>query len=164
MDISSQAISALRDEQVFVLSGSQLQAIITKALLEAQGSTFSGQDELSSMKTEIDGLKSQIKELDSYVSALAINQKGQSQKITKILARKDPGKKAQERAEKINHYMENRPDHKASFESLRGFLQVNDVLLNAAIDILMKSYPGKFMKTKDGHDKRKRFLAEIVKF
>lgn len=163
-DISSAALSSLREDQVFVLSGQQLRQIIAEALLEAQGSTFSRPDDLSSMKAEIEALKGQIKELDSYVSVLAANQKLQGQKITKIVAKKDHGKKAHDRAERINHYMENRPDHKASFEALRGFLQVNDVLLNAAIDLLMKSYPGKFMKVHDAHDKRKRFLAEIVKF
>ena len=59
--------------------------------------------------------------------------------------------------------MDARPDHKASYEALKGFLGINDVLLNSAIAALKKEHPGKYGTSKDSTDKRKRILAVIPK-
>ena len=59
--------------------------------------------------------------------------------------------------------MEARPDHKASFDASRGFLEVNDVLPNLAIKALMDLYPSKYAIARDQGDKRKRWLLEVPK-
>lgn len=79
------------------------------------------------------------------------------------LKRNEPGQTAQDRAARIDHYMDARPDHKASYEALKGFLGINDVLLNSAIAALKKEHPGKYGTSKDSTDKRKRILAVIPK-
>lgn len=75
---------------------------------------------------------------------------------------KQPGQTAQDRAKKIDRYMEGRPDHKASYEALKGFLKIGDnALLSRAIDALNREFPGKYVMRKDKDDKRKRILAEV---
>jgi len=56
-----------------------------------------------------------------------------------------------------------RPDHKATFESLRGHLGVDKDLLNDAIKILMASSPGRYGIVRAPGDKRKRILVMLPK-
>lgn len=74
---------------------------------------------------------------------------------------KQPGQTAWDRAKRIDKYMEGRPDHKASYEALKGFLLVNDVLLNFALAALKKEYPDKYIMIKDKLDRRKKWLMEV---
>jgi hypothetical protein len=74
---------------------------------------------------------------------------------------KEPGKTETARAEKIEKYLASRPDHKATFETLKGMLQINNVLLNQAIKTLMDSSPGRYGITKAQGDKRKRTLVML---
>jgi len=60
------------------------------------------------------------------------------------------------RKKKIDGYMEARSDHKASFDALRGFLEVSDVLLNLIIKVLMNLSPSKHLTWFD------RFDSQIV--
>jgi ElaB/YqjD/DUF883 family membrane-anchored ribosome-binding protein len=76
---------------------------------------------------------------------------------------KQPGQTAQDRAKRIDKYMEGRPDHKASYEALKGFLLVNDVLLNFALAALKKECPDKYVMIKDKLDRRKKWLMEVPK-
>jgi hypothetical protein len=76
---------------------------------------------------------------------------------------KTPGQISQDRAKKIDKYMEGRPDHKASYEALKGFLVINDVLLNFSIASLKNDYPDKYITIKDKKDHRKRWLLEVQK-
>lgn len=76
---------------------------------------------------------------------------------------KMPGLTSQDRAKKIDRYMEGRPDHKASYEALKGFLVINDVLLNFSIASLKNDYPDKYITIKDRKDHRKRWLLEVQK-
>jgi len=71
------------------------------------------------------------------------------------------GQTDRDRAKKIDKYMEDRPDHKASYEALKGFLGVNDMLLNFAIAALKKECPDKYVTVKDKLDRRKRWLREV---
>jgi len=76
---------------------------------------------------------------------------------------KETGKTSQDRAARIDHYMDARQDHKASYEALKGFLEIDDVKLNLAIAALMKEHPGKYARQKDKADGRKKWLAVIPK-
>jgi len=75
---------------------------------------------------------------------------------------KEPGKTETARAEKIEKYLASRPDHRATFETLKGMLQVDNVRLNESIKILIvtsdRSYA--IQKEKTG-DKRKRSLIML---
>jgi len=68
-----------------------------------------------------------------------------------------------DRAKKIDRYMEDRPDHKASYEALKGFLEINDVLLNYSVAALKIEFPDKYIVTRDKADHRKKWLREVPK-
>ncbi|MCJ7760368.1 hypothetical protein MUP59_04410, partial [Candidatus Bathyarchaeota archaeon] len=67
------------------------------------------------------------------------------------------------RAEKVAKYMKDRPDHKATFETLKGHLGVDNVRLNEALKVLMTHYPGKYGIARLPGDKRKRALVVLPK-
>jgi len=67
------------------------------------------------------------------------------------------------RAEKIERYLAARPDHKATFETLRGHLGIDKDLLNDAIKALMASSPGRYGIARAPGDKRKRALIMLPK-
>ena len=71
---------------------------------------------------------------------------------------KDPGKTDTLRVQKLIKYMKDRPDHKASFATLRGVLQVDAPKLRAVIKAADKLDPGRFEVRDDEHDKRKSWL------
>jgi len=76
---------------------------------------------------------------------------------------KEPGKTDLSRAEKIERYLAARPDHKATFETLKGHLGIDKVLLNQAVKALMASSPGRYGITRTPGDKRKRTLIMLPK-
>jgi hypothetical protein len=76
--------------------------------------------------------------------------------------KKQPGKTDTERMQKLIRYMNLRPDHKSSFDSLKGFLQIKDNQLNATIKAINKMYPARYLIKKDEHDKRKRWLIARI--
>ena len=78
-------------------------------------------------------------------------------------AKKSPGKTELSRAEKIERYLAARPDHKATFETLRGHLGIDKDLLNDAIKALMASSPGRYGIARAPGDKRKRALIMLPK-
>jgi len=75
----------------------------------------------------------------------------------------DGGKTELSRAEKIERYLAARPDHKATFETLRGHLGIDKDLLNDAIKTLMASSPGRYGIARATGDKRKRTLVMLPK-
>ena len=79
-------------------------------------------------------------------------------------AKRSPGKTELSRAEKIEKYLAARPDHKATFETLKGYLQLDNVRLNEAITTLMSTHPGRYsiQKATTG-DKRKKILIMLPK-
>lgn len=79
------------------------------------------------------------------------------------LKEKKPGKTELSRAEKIERYLAARPDHKATFETLRGHLGIDKDLLNDAIKALMASSPGRYGIARAPGDKRKRALIMLPK-
>ena len=110
---------------------------------------------------KVNVLEQQNKAILDHLSELESRLDAHSKKIYR--ENREPGQTAQDRAARIDHYMDARPDHKASYEALKGFLGINDVLLNAAIAALMRAQPGKYARQKDHADKRKRVLAVIPK-
>ena len=79
------------------------------------------------------------------------------------LKEKKPGKTELSRAAKIEKYLVARPDHKATFETLRGHLGIDKDLLNDAIKTLMASSPGRYGIARAPGDKRKRALIMLPK-
>lgn len=145
-DSAQDAIIVLPDK--IELSGSQ-----AKAFLEALKDLKDCRDKVIAQDEIISGLKSEIKNLQENQEILFnLYQKSKP---------KEPGHTSQDRAKRLDTYMDARPDHKASYEALKGFLEVNDVLLNQTIAALMKDQLGKYARSKDEHDKRKRWLVRI---
>ena len=79
------------------------------------------------------------------------------------LRKKDPGKTEISRAEKIEKYLQARPDHRATFETLKGHLSVDKHRLREAIRTLMESSPGRYGITRAPGDKRKQILVMLPK-
>ena len=118
----------------------------------------------------LEGIIAQLKEENAAMAAtqahLIDNQEIQLRLIHEIKekAKRNPGKTELSRAEKIEKYLAARPDHKATFETLKGYLQLDNVRLNEAITTLMSTHPGRYsiQKAKTG-DKRKKILIMLPK-
>jgi len=152
-------------EQLITLTIGQLQNLITQAVEKAIQPL---QDRISSLEDRSARLEEEnaalIATQEQDVTRICLDIALDRQRISRLEhPTKNPGKTETARAEKIDKYLASRPDHKASFEALRGFLEVNAILLNLAIAALMKDAPGQYMIIKDKLDKRKRFLAVIPK-
>jgi chromosome segregation ATPase len=157
-------------DQLIVLTYAQLQDHIKGAIEQAIQPL---QDEIAQFREEIDQDHQEIEALRARTTSL---ESALDQEISRVcmdiaydrkrLAKlenpiKEPGKTETARAEKIEKYLASRPDHKATFETLKGMLQINNVLLNQAIKTLMDSSPGRYGITKAQGDKRKRTLVML---
>lgn len=147
---------------LIVLTNPQLQSIIAVAVRQAT----------TPLLTRIEALEADIaaiKEPDAFRSIDSFGvvwrrQDALSKAVTELEKNeKNPGKIKLTRAAKITRYLENRPDHKATFETLKGFLGVNSVLLNQTIKTLTDKEPGRYGITCDPTDKRKRTLVLLRK-
>lgn len=150
------------EELIFVLSSSQLQEIIIRAAQEAT----------EPLILKVEALEGRIIKQDEKIAALEATQdtQGDNQLIQLRLINelrtadhKDPGKTKITRVEKIAKYLEARPDHKASFETLKGHLGVAKNRLNEAISLLLETYPGQYGISTESRDKRKRILVLFPK-
>lgn len=128
------------------------------------------QDAIDSLLVRIDALegenralKVKLETLGMDLATLSENQLIQLRLINELRKKPENSRTTHERAEKIDGYMEARPDHKASYDALRGFLDVSDVLLHRTIKALMVLYPGKYGITKDKEDKRKKWFIMVPK-
>ncbi len=118
----------------------------------------------------LEGIIVQLKEENAAMAArqdhLIENQEIQLRLIRELKekAKKSPGKTELSRAEKIERYLAARPDHRAAFETLKGYLQLDNVRLNEAITTLMSTHPGRYsiQKATTG-DKRKKILIMLPK-
>ena len=118
----------------------------------------------------LEGIIVQLKEENAAMAAtqahLIDNQEIQLRLIHELKekAKRSPGKTELSRAEKIERYLAARPDHKATFETLKGYLQLDNVRLNEAITTLMSTHPGRYsiQKATTG-DKRKKILIMLPK-
>jgi hypothetical protein len=150
------------EEAVFILNSSQLQDIITKAIEKT----------IQPLQNEVRDLKATVARQDEKIAALEATQETQAdnQLIQLRLindlresTKKEPGKSRIARAEKIEKYLSLRPDHKATFETLKGHLGVDKDRLNEAIKTLMTASPGRYGITRTPGDKRKRTLVMLLK-
>ena len=167
----------LPSEQIISLTYGQLQELIRGAIEQA---IQPFQDEVTALRATVEHQDEEIASLRATVTSLESTQEQDTTRICLDIAYdrqriaklehpvKEPGKTEISRAEKIERYLAARPDHKAAFETLRGYLGVNNVLLNQAIKTLMSDQPGRYITTKAEGDGRRRTLIllprKIVKF
>ena len=118
--------------------------------------------ELAALRAEVHGLRDKVASLELENTTLSDNQLIQL-RLIHALKEKKPGKTELSRAEKIERYLAARPDHKATFETLRGHLGIDKDLLNDAIKTLMASSPGRYGIVRAPGDKRKRALIMLPK-
>ena len=115
--------------------------------------------ELAALRAEVHGLRDKVASLELENTTLSDIQL----RLIRGLKEKKPGKTELSRAEKIEKYLASRPDHKATFETLRGHLGIDKDLLNDAIKTLMASSPGRYGIARAPGDKRKRALIMLPK-
>ena len=125
------------------------------------------------LQVRIDFLENIIARQSEKITALEATARHQEENLLiqlrlihelKEKAKRSPGKTELSRAEKIEKYLAARPDHKATFETLKGYLQLDNVRLNEAITTLMSTHPGRYsiQKATTG-DKRKKILIMLPK-
>jgi hypothetical protein len=158
--VTEQANVQHSEEPVFILTSNQLEDIVKQAVHNAIEYPKDLHQIVKDQAREIEALNTKLETMQKDMGSLAENQYNQLRLIA-ALRKKEPRKTETARAEKIAQYLKNRPDHKASFESLKGFLGVDKVLLNQAIKTLMDSEPGRYGITQTLGDKRKRTIAMI---
>jgi len=143
-------------EPIFVLTGSQLQQIIKEA-------TQGLQDRVEALEDIVANLESKVSDLEATQDTQGENELNMLRLIND-LSHKEPRKMEISRVEKIEKYLQARPDHKATYETLKGYLGVKNDLLNDAINALVTKNPGKYGITKDPGDKRKRSLVMLARY
>ena len=121
--------------------------------------------ELSDTRPIITCQAKKIAALEATVNTLSDNQLIQLRLIHELreASKKVPGKTEASRAEKIAKYLASRPDHRATFETLKGNLGVDKARLHEAIKTLMKGSPGQYGIIRVPGDKRKRVLVMLPK-
>ena len=162
---SSKADFESPSEQLIVLSYDQLQALIEQAIqpLKEEISQLreESRQEIASLRARTTSLEST---LDLEITRVCVDIAYDRKRLAKLEhPTKEPGKTELSRAEKIERYLAARPNHQASFETLKGMLQINNVLLNQTIKILMDGSPGRYGVVKAPGDKRKRTLIMYPK-
>jgi hypothetical protein len=149
-------------EQLITLTYGQLQELIINAVTKAIEPL---QDEVRELKATVANQDEKIAFLESTQNTQTDNQLIQLRLISQLreATKKVPGKTEISRAEKIEKYLSSRPDHRATFETLKGHLGIDKDLLNDAINTLMNSAPGRYGITRTPGDKRKRTLIMLPK-
>ena len=148
-------------EPHIVLSYTQLQDLIEAAIQPLQAEIAQLREEINSLRTRTTSLEST---LDLEITRVCVDIAYDRKRLAKLEhPTKEPGKTELSRAEKIERYLAARPNHQASFETLKGMLQINNVLLNQTIKILMDGSPGRYGVVKAPGDKRKRTLIMYPK-
>jgi hypothetical protein len=139
------------DESVFILTSSQLQDLIKEAIQPLQ-------DRIGSLEARIAIQNEKIASLEATQAHAEESQLIQLRLINDLReSKKVPGKTETSRAEKIEKYLASRPDHRATFETLKGYLGIDNDLLGIAIRSLLSS--GKYAIIKTPGDRRKRTLV-----
>jgi hypothetical protein len=147
---------------IFVLTGSQLQEIIKQTVQDALGSYEDLRQMVQDQAREIEALKAKLEAIQKDQDCLAENDLNQLRLIAD-LRKKEPGKTEISRAEKIEKYLLSRPDHKVTFETLKGHLGTDNIRLSEAIKTLMHTSPGRYEITRTPGDGRKRTLTLLPK-
>jgi hypothetical protein len=153
-------------EQLITLTYGQLQDLVIQAVEKAIQPL---QDEISQLKATLACQDAKIAAFEATeehdVNRLARDIAYDRQRLAKLESKpvKEPGKTEISRAKKIERYLLSRPDHRATFETLKGHLGVDKDLLNDAIKTLMNSSPGRYGITRTPGDKRKRTIIMLPK-
>ena len=146
-------------EQLITLTYGQLQGLIEAAIQPLQAEIAQLREEINSLRTRTTSLEST---LDLEITRVCVDIAYDRKRLAKLEhPTKEPGKTETARAEKIERYLAARPDHKATFETLKGHLGVDKFALNDAIKTLMDATPGRFGITRTPGDKRKRALIML---
>lgn len=155
------------------MSGNTLDDISLKAFSAQSGITIPVQTfedllgAVESLKADVERLGSIVVAQGDELAALQATQDTQADnelnmlRLINDLRKKEPGKVELSRAEKIEKCLESRPDHKASFETLRGYLGIDNDRLGKVIRVLVSS--GKCAVSRTPGDKRKRSLILLPK-
>jgi len=173
LDSLSGSLNAFPASQLVTLTYEQLQGLITSAVEKAIQPL---QDEVTTLRATIAQQEEVIASLRATVTSVESLQEQDTTRICLDIAYdrqriaklehpvKEPGKTEISRAEKIERYLAARPDHKATFETLKGYLGVDNVRLNDAIKTLMSTSKQTYaiQKAKTG-DKRKKILVLLPK-
>jgi len=124
----------------------QIQDLIAQALQPLQ-------DEIAALREKVASLEAlQEQDVTRIYTDIAQDRK-RIAKLENPPAR-EPSKAMIDRAEKIEKYLASKPDHRATFEALRGHLGVDKARLNEAIRTLMASTPDKYIIAKVPGNKR----------
>jgi len=170
--ISPKADFVPPSEQLITLTYGQLQDLITRAIEKAVQPL---QDEVGQLREEIAQDCQEIAALHTRLATVESLQESEISRVCVDIAQdrkrlaslehpiKEPGKTVASRAEKIERYLSSRLDHKATFETLKGHLGIDKVLLNQAIKTLMALSPGRYGIARTPGDKRKRTLIMLPK-
>lgn len=164
MSVDNSLVSSLNaflvepSEQVIVISISQLSALITQ---EVQKAIEPLKDRIESLEGTVARQDEKIRSLETTATLQEDNQLIQLRLINDLreAKKKEPGKTETSRAEKIEKYLLSRPDHRATFETLKGHLGIDNDLLGIAIRSLLPS--GKYAIIKTPGDRRKRTLVML---
>ena len=153
-------------DQLIVLTDGQLQGLIKEAIEPLQDEISLLREERDQDHQEIEALRARTTSLESAldqeISRVCMDIAYDRKRLAKLENPiKEPGKTETARAEKIEKYLASRPDHKATFETLKGHLGVDKFALNDAIKTLMDASPGRFGITRTPGDKRKRALIML---
>lgn len=158
------------EDPIFVLTASQLRQIITEAVSDAIQPM---QEELSELRATVTSQDEELAALKATVAEQKADYEGMnllrcedivfvSRRVNALEKKKDEPRETEiARAEKIRKYLLNRPDHKANYETLKGYLGVDKVRLSEAIKTLMAAYPGQYGFARVQGDKRKRALVML---
>ena len=140
-------------------------ASFLQALQSLQDEIIALKEERDQDRQELAALRLKLVSLEKDRDTLSENQLIQLRLIRELKekAKKSPGKTELSRAEKIERYLAARPDHKVTFETLRGHLGIDKDRLNEAIKTLMASSPGRYGIARATGDKRKRTLVMFPK-
>ena len=155
-------------EPIFVLTSSQLQEIITKAIEPLQEELSELRATVASQGEEIAALKATVAEQKADYESMNLLRcrdfVNVSRRVNALERKKDePGKTETARSEKIEKYLASRPDHRATYETLKGHLGIDKDLLGDAIKTLMAASPGRYGIVGVPGDKRKRALIMLPK-
>jgi hypothetical protein len=159
-------------EQTITVSLADLRQIITEAVHEAIQPL---QDHIESLETTAASQREELASMSRKMASLETLQEQDTTRICLDIAYdrrrlaalenpiKGPGKTETSRAERIEKYLASRPDHRATFETLKGHLGIDKDRLKDAIKTLMAASPGRYGIVRTPGDKRKRILVMLPK-
>ena len=155
-------------EQLITLTYGQLVQAVQEAIQPLQEEVTQLREEIAQDRQEIAALRARIASLETTeeqdITRVCLDIAQDRRRLAALEnPHKEAGKTETTRAEKIEKYLSSRPDHRATFETLKGHLGIDKDLLNGAIKTLMASSPGRYGITRTPGDKRKRTLVLLPK-